>query len=113
MSKELIALGLTLAVHVVAAVVVVWALLDEDRIDWRSFLWPRDSEDDGGGGGRRPGGTSPQTGPNGPSGLPLPDAQQAPQRLRQPVRLGDLYPRPQRRPAHVPAPEPAPERATP
>jgi hypothetical protein len=105
-SKEIAALTLTLAVHVVGAGVVVWGLLGEDRVDWRSFLWPRDGED--GGGGHRPGGSggdgSP-AGPGGTSGLPLPDATQAPFRLREPARLGDLAPRPARRPAHVPVPE--------
>ena len=111
MSKELAALALTLGVHVVGAVVVIWALFGEDRIDWRSFLWPRDGRDDGGGAGRD--GDGSPAGPGGRGVLPLPDARQAPVRLREPARLADLRPRPERRPAHVPAPEHVPQRTAP
>lgn len=100
MSKEVIALGLTLGVHVLGAIVVIWGLMDGDRLDWRSFLWPSDGQDGGG-----PQGEGSPSGPGGPRALPLPDAQQSPVRMREPARLADLRPRPQRRPAHVPEPE--------
>lgn len=104
MSKEVAALLLIGAVHVVAAVALVWALVGEDGIDWRS-LWPRD-DDDGGGGDS---GGAPRT-PRDPDGLPLPDAARAPVRLREPGRLADLRPsHHERRPAHPPVP-PAPAR---
>ena len=55
---------------------------------------PDDEDDPGGGGNDRLGG-SPKTSPSG--GIPLPDAQPAPIRLRGPGRLADLLPRPERR----------------
>lgn len=105
MTAEVIALTLTAVVHVVGAVVLVWAMFDgEDRPDWRS-LWPRDDE-----GGR--GGSPPVDPPaNGPSdgGLRLPDdAVPARMRLRAPGHLADGHPRPARRPSHAPAPSPTP-----
>jgi hypothetical protein len=62
---------------------------------------PRDSdeEDDSGGGGNDRLGGSPKTSPSG--GIPLPDAEPAPIRLRGPGRLADLRPqRTRRSPAH-------------
>lgn len=105
MTAEVIALALTAVVHVVGAIVLVWAMFDADnRPDWRS-LWPRDDEDGGGG--------SPPVDPpaNGPSdaGLRLPDdAVPARMRLREPGRLADGHPRPARRPSHAPAPSRTP-----
>jgi len=103
---EVIALTLTAVVHLIGAVILVWAMFDgEDRPDWRS-LWPGDDEDDGGGGSRP---IDPPA--NGPSdgGLRLPDdAAPARIRLRNPGRLADAHPRPPRRPAHPPAPSRAP-----
>jgi hypothetical protein len=62
-----------------------------------------DEEDDGGGGGNDRIGSGPKTSPSG--GIPLPDADPAPIRLRGPGRLADLRPRRLRRePAH---PQPA------
>jgi hypothetical protein len=58
-----------------------------------------DDEDDSGGGGNDRIGGSPKTSPTG--GIPLPDAQPAPVRLRGPGRLADLRPqRTRRTPAH-------------
>jgi hypothetical protein len=102
-SLELVAIALTLVVHVVGAIVLVWTLLDGEQIDWRGTLWPRD--DDGGGGG--PGFEPPRDGHGGDGGggtLPLPDASPSPVRLREPGRIGEGYPRPARRPAHAPPP---------
>jgi hypothetical protein len=66
-----------------------------------------DDEDEGGGGGNDRLGGSPKTSPSG--GIPLPDAEPAPIRLRGPGRLADLRPRRQRRGAPV-HPRPAPHR---
>jgi hypothetical protein len=97
-TKEVLALGLTVLVHIVGMAALVWALLlgEENRPDWRGW-WPGDDDD-------RP--PEPRPGPGG-GGLPLPDAAQSAVRLREPGRLGDRY-RPARRPAH--APERAPGR---
>lgn len=105
MTWELVAIALTLVVHVLGAGVLVWNLVDADEVDWRS-LWPRD--DDGGGGGWDPPGAGPA--PDGGSGVaagpgwagPLPEAAQSAVRLREPGRIGDAYPRPARRPEHAP-----------
>jgi hypothetical protein len=65
---------------------------------------PSDDDEEGGGGGGndrifdRP----PKTSPSG--GIPLPDAEPAPVRLRGHERLADLRPRRARRPAHDPLP---------
>jgi hypothetical protein len=105
---EIIALALTLLVHIVGAGVLIWALLDGEEVDWRG-LWPRD---DGGGGG---GPELPQ--PPDPDGggilspLPMPDAAPSAVRLREPARIGDGYPRPARRPAHAPERPRVPERS--
>jgi hypothetical protein len=105
---EVVAIGLTLLVHVLGAFVLVWALLDGEKIDWRATLFPRD--DDGGGGG---GGFEPPLDDGGGDGggmtapAPLPDAAPSPVRLREPGRIGEQYPRPARRPAHAPERTPA------
>jgi hypothetical protein len=58
-----------------------------------------DDENDGGGGNDRIT-DKPKTSPSG--GIPLPDAEPAPVRLRGHDRLSDLRPRPLRRPAREP-----------
>jgi len=96
-SKEVIALTLTVVVHIVGMATLVWALLldDEDRPDWRDW-WPGwGGEDDD-----RPSGDPP--GPRGGDRLPLPDAAQSSVRLREPGRLAEAHPRPGRRPEHPP-----------
>jgi hypothetical protein len=100
-SLEVVAIALTLVVHVLGAIVLVWALLDGEQVDWRGTLWPRD---DNGGGGGGPGFEPPRSGDGGDGGgtLPLPDASPSPVRLREPGRIGEGYPRPARRPAHAP-----------
>ena len=73
------------------------------RADSRSN--PKSSEDDedgGGGGGNDRITDRPKTSPSG--GIPLPDADPAPVRLRGHERLADLMPRRARRPAHDPLP---------
>src|SRR5215213_763134 len=69
---------------------------------------PPDEEEDGGGGNDRLPTRPPHTSP--PGGLPLPDAVQAPVRLRSHDRLRDLRPQPARRPAREPAPQRRPVR---
>ena len=61
-------------------------------------------EDEGGGGGSDRISNTPKTSPSG--GIPLPDAEPAPVRLRGHEKLSDLRPRPERR--RVAEPERAP-----
>jgi hypothetical protein len=80
---EIVAIVGTLIVHFIGAGVLVYALLDGEKIDWRGTLWPRD--DDGGGGGWDP--PAPDTGGDGdgggiPAPLPLPEASPSGVRLR-------------------------------
>src|SRR5690349_17478221 len=60
-------------------------------------------EDEGGGGGSDRISDTPKTSPSG--GIPLPDAEPAPVRLRGHERLADLLPKPERR--RVTEPQPA------
>ena len=95
MAKETAALGLTLAVHLVAFGVLVWAMLGDEGSDWRSW-WPRDE---------RPGADPPAPQPDGsrPGGLPLPHADPAAARLRtEHDRVAEPGRRRVRRPAHEP-----------
>ena len=64
-TKEVLALALTVLVHVIGMAALVWALLidDENRPDWRGW-WP--------GGDDEP--PAPPPSPRGRGGLPLPDA---------------------------------------
>jgi hypothetical protein len=63
---------------------------------------PPEDDEEGGGGNDRVGDQPPRTSPSG--GIPLPDADPAPVRLRGPGRLADLRPRRERRPAEHPVP---------
>jgi hypothetical protein len=97
-TKEVLALALTVLVHVIGMAALVWALLidDDNRPDWRGW-WPDDDDEP----------SAPP--PHGPrDGVPLPDAEPSKVRMREPGRLADAHPRPARRPAH--APERTPER---
>jgi hypothetical protein len=98
-TKEILAIGITLLVHIVGLVALVWTLLldPDDRPDWRDW-WPRDEHDEP---------RAPSPAPQG-GGLPLKDAVPSPVRLREPKRVADAHPRPARRPAHPP--ERVPER---
>jgi hypothetical protein len=98
-TKEVLALALTVLVHVIGMAALVWALLidDDNRPDWRGW-WP--------GGDDEPPATPPPPGPR--HGLPLADAEPSKVRMREPGRLADGHPRPARRPAH--APERTPQR---
>ena len=100
MTKEILAIGITLLVHVIGLVALVWALLDgdQDRPDWRDW-WPGHDDDVP---------REPSPVPGG-GGLPLSDARPSAVRLRQPARMAEGYPRRERRPAH--APERVPDRS--
>jgi hypothetical protein len=102
-TKEVVALALTVLVHVIGMAALVWALLlgEDNRPDWRGW-WP-------GGDDEPP--APPPPGPTG-DGLPLRDAESSAVRLRERGTLADGHPRPARRPAHAPRREPArrPER---
>jgi hypothetical protein len=90
------------ALHLVALMLggVLFAMFL--RSDARATRPPDDEEDGGGGGGNDRIGDKPKTSPSG--GIPLPDADPAPFRLRGHERLADLRPRPLRRPAVHPEP---------
>jgi|GEM_PF-1404346 len=118
-AEEITALVLVFAVHVVGALMLVWALLDADqRSGWRKLGRPPRGDDDG-----PPDAPPPGTGDGGvdPPRTPLPLAASAPSRvrLREAVPAPERYPRPGRRPAHPLQPRepvhrerrtPAPER---
>jgi hypothetical protein len=92
-SPELGAILLIIVVHLIGGGALIWALVHEDGLDWRSW-WPDD--DDGGGPGRG----------GGPGGPPLPDATPSARRLRgpDPVTIGPRRRR-RSRPRHAPAPQ--------
>jgi hypothetical protein len=79
--------------------------LRSDSADGRE---PPDEDEGGGGGGSDRISDTPKTSPSG--GIPLPDAEPAPVRLRGHERLADLLPRPERR--RVAEPGPARRRVT-
>jgi hypothetical protein len=108
-AEEIIALALVFVVHVAGGVMLVWALIDtEQRAAWRRrWGWgghgddpPAEPPSGGGGGTHAP----------APSPLPLPSGAPSRVRLREPVRAGDAYGRPGRRPAHPERPARVPER---
>ena len=70
---------------------------------------PPNESDEGNGGGNDRLRPRNSDGPRD-GGLPLPDAQPARVRLREPARLADLIPGPSRRPVHEPAPVRGPSR---
>ncbi len=69
---------------------------------------PGEDESDGGGGNDRVTPRPPRS-PRG-GGIPLPDAIPARVRLREPARLADLLPAPERRREHAPSPARTPAR---
>lgn len=109
---EVAALVLTVLVHLIGAGALIYGMIDFDdpnRGSWRDW-WPRDDRGDGG--PDLP--DAPEPSPQG-GGLPIPvpvldESRPAPGRVREGGRIGDLTPRPSRRPAHPPTPTPAPER---
>lgn len=96
MSGPLAAILLTLIVHVVAFV-LLFAMCGSSMLE--VFRTPRHDGDDW---GEPPAGDPVTTPPPSGGGLPLPDAEQAPARLREPGRIGERYGRPVRRPEHEP-----------
>jgi hypothetical protein len=92
------------ALHLVAlamGVLLFLMFLRSDTIDGRN---DGDEDEGGGGGGSDRISDRPKTSPSG--GIPLPDAEPAPVRLRGHERLADLRPRPERRRVTEPAPAP-------
>ena len=100
-----LAILLTLIVHIIG-MGLLYALLGREMLEmFRSKQRP--DWDDGG----EPPAPDPVAAPQpGGGGLPLPDAAQAPVRLREPGKLAERYPRRPRRPEHEPQPARAPER---
>lgn len=105
---EALAIVLTVVVHIIGAGALIWGMIDRedpDRGSWRDW-WPRDDRGDDG----PPAGPEPTPSGGGLAVPVLPDSR--PPAVRgdraHPARVGDLAPRPARRPAHPPAP--APER---
>ena len=76
------------------------------RSDGSDGREPPEEDEGGGGGGSDRISDTPKTSPSG--GIPLPDAEPAPVRLRGHEKLADLLPRPERR--RVAEPERTPER---
>ncbi len=105
MSGPVAAILLTVIVHVIAFV-ILFVTMGGEMVDW--FRAPKRDDDDGGL-GFEPEPTAPA--PSG-GGLPLPDAVQAPVRLREPGRIGDRYERLPRRREHAPQRTPDRERET-
>ncbi len=91
-------------VHFAAFGILFWHLAGGEML---SMFRTSPREDGDGGGPNAPAPPDPSGDRDG--GIPLPDADQAPVRLREPGRLADAYPRRPRRPEHAPdAPERAP-----
>ena len=102
MNGPVLAIVLTVVVHIIGAFALIWAMGFDEL---RGFF------STGGGPG---GGTSPEpvapVAPRSGGGVPLPDAVPARVRLRdEQLRLGELRPRGPRRPAHAPGHAPARE----
>jgi hypothetical protein len=105
---EVLAIALTLVVHVIGAGVLIWVLLD-GNVDWRE-LWPRDDDGRGGRWPDEPAGDGPDGG-GVLAPTPLPDTAPSPVRLREPGRIAERYPRPARRPEHAPEQPRVPQRS--
>lgn len=101
----ILAIVLTLVVHIIG-MGLLYALLGREMLEmFRSKPRP-----DWGDGGEPPEPELVPTPQPSGGGLPLPDAEQAPVRLREPGRLGEHYTRRPRRPEHAPEPARRPER---
>ncbi|HWT93892.1 MAG TPA: hypothetical protein VN238_12895 [Solirubrobacteraceae bacterium] len=98
--KVVLAMVLLFVVHL-AGIAVLVSMMGRDVLEM--FRTSPYSDDDDGGGPPPADDPVVPTTPTG-GGLPLPDAEQAPRRLREPGRLADHYPRTPRRPDHAPAP---------
>ena len=105
MTGPVAAILLTIVVHLVAFV-LLFAMMGSEMLD--VFRSPKRHDDDGGDGPwPEPDPVAPDP---GPGGLPLPDAEQSPVRLRAPGRIAEQYPHRPRRPEHAPEPARDPER---
>jgi hypothetical protein len=105
MTEEVIALALTLGVHLLGAFALIGVLIRDSDADPRGW-WPGDDDD----GPPRGGDDTPEPPSGGGDGLPLSDAAPSRVRLRDADRIADGYPRPRRRPEHAPERAPARER---
>lgn len=94
---------LLFVVHVIAFV-ALFAVLGRDMVE---FFRPTRRDD---GWGQEPPEDPVAPEPKGTGGLPLPSAEQAPIRLREPGRIAERYAKPARRREH--APQPTPDRET-
>ena len=104
MSGPVLAILLTAVVHFVGFV-LLFALLGREMV---GFF--RGERTDGGDGGTWVEPDVPgDPGPGG-IGIPLPDADPSPVRLREPGRIADRSTKRPRRPDHVPEPQRVPER---
>jgi hypothetical protein len=102
-SSEVLAMAIIVVVHVIGlGVLLGWAMLGDQRIDWGDGRRDDDS------GRSAPGGLPP-----GSDGLPLPDAVQSPARLREAGRIGGWHRHRRSVPSHHPsrAPRHAPARS--
>jgi hypothetical protein len=110
MADETLLVALLGGLHLIGfgfAALLLLPLLRDERIV--PVARPEEDDDAGGGGNDRLGPVVPR-GPR-PGGIPLPDAVPARVRLREPVRLADLFPSPaRRRREHAPAPARMPAR---
>jgi hypothetical protein len=93
--------GLHLIALCMGIVLFVMFLRSDTTKAWKPPSEDGESGDGGGGGGNDRIGDRPKPRPTG--GIPLPDADPAPVRLRDHERLSDLLPRPQRRTTREPA----------
>ncbi|HEY8584479.1 MAG TPA: hypothetical protein VIL49_16085 [Capillimicrobium sp.] len=103
MTREVIALVLTVGVHILGAGVLIGVIARNSGADLWGW-WPRDDD------GREPEAPRPPDPVQPDGGLPLPSAVPAAVRLREPARLADGYGRPARRPRHPAEPVRAPVR---
>jgi len=98
-NTEIAALLLIIAVHVLGAVVLIWGMIDRDDPDrgsWRDW-WPRGDDE-------APAGPDPEPSSGGMPAPVLPQSVIPSARVREGGRIGDLTPRPARRPEHPPVP---------
>lgn len=102
MSGPTAAILLTAVIHVAGLAFLFWAI-GGDIVDF----FRSGPSGGGGGGGTRPPEDPVPAPPSGGDLLPLPDAEQARVRLREPGRIAERYPRPERRPAREPDRTPA------
>ena len=112
-AEEITAMALVFVVHVIGALMLVWALLDADgRAGRRNLRRPPRGGDDDPPPPQSPGPSGTRAPASVPAPLPLCATARSTVRMREPARVADGYPRPARRPEHEPQPQraPVPER---